>query len=124
MINNTAHPYNTYATSPALSPTVDFYPAFPDAPCSGGGCLSAFVPRASVYLFASDRAPWSGAPALVPLYRMSKNGYWNSAFFYATTVYEVEDKGVRHLPGRWHRRLRLRRSLRADRTAPCRARSS
>ncbi len=42
------------------------FPGFP-------GCPSASCPAASVYVFVSQRPPYSGAPPLVPLYRMSYN---------------------------------------------------
>jgi hypothetical protein len=51
-------------------PVVPGYSAFPGASCSG--CRVA--PGASVYVFSGDRAPYAGAPPLVPLYRLSYRG--------------------------------------------------
>jgi len=50
-------------------PFVPGYNAFPGAPVPCTGCRIA--PGASVYLFSGDRAPFSGAPPLVPLYRLT-----------------------------------------------------
>jgi subtilisin family serine protease len=52
-------PYTPYAP---VGPVVPGYPAFPGVYGS---------PRASVYIFTSEKAPFSGAPPLVPLYRLS-----------------------------------------------------
>jgi serine protease len=45
------------------------YSQFPGIPA----CPSAICPAASVYVFVSQRPPFTGAPPLVPLYRMSYN---------------------------------------------------
>lgn len=54
-------------------PTVPGYFEFPGAPCIFSPC-DLLLPRASVYLFASEKPPYAGAPALVPLYRLSYRG--------------------------------------------------
>lgn len=63
------------------------YESFPGVPpCQVSPCDDV-LPQASVYIFTSDKAPFPGGPALVPLYRMSFEGTWggnpdNRSFFY------------------------------------------
>jgi serine protease len=85
--------YSTYVTPLVLPPPTPDYGAFPGAPCTVGPC--DYEPRASVYLLTSDRAPFAGAPPLVPLYRMSFDAEWNGnplnrSFFYTTETAGVE----------------------------------
>lgn len=56
-----------------VGPTIPGYAQFPDAGCTVSPCFVP-APRASVYVFTSDRAPYPGAPPLVPLYRLSFRG--------------------------------------------------
>jgi serine protease len=52
-------------------PAVAGYTRFPGVPdCQTSPCED-HTPRASVYIFTGDRAPYAGAPPLVPLYRLS-----------------------------------------------------
>src|SRR6185295_15189211 len=49
----------------------------------------------SVYVFTGERAPYAGAPALVPLYRMSSKGTNpNGNANHRDTTYTTEDNGV------------------------------
>jgi serine protease len=52
-------------------PIVPGYSEFPGA-CTFGPC--PVLPAASVYLLTGDRAPFAGAPPLVPLYRLTYEG--------------------------------------------------
>jgi hypothetical protein len=53
-----------------LGPSVPGYSHFPGLPsCQVSPCANN--PAASVYIFTGDKAPYAGAPPLVPLYRMS-----------------------------------------------------
>lgn len=55
-------------------PAVPGYDEFPGDPgCQVGPCFY-MMPSASVYIFTSDKAPYPGAPPLVPLYRMTATG--------------------------------------------------
>jgi subtilisin family serine protease len=56
----------------SVGPSVAGYSQFPGFGCSVSPCTNA--PRASVYIFTSDSAPYAGAPPLVPLYRLSFRG--------------------------------------------------
>jgi hypothetical protein len=51
-------------------PVVSHYTSFPGLGCPVGPCNPP-IPRASVYVFTSEAAPFAGAPPLVPLYRVS-----------------------------------------------------
>lgn len=87
-------PYDPAFTFPLTPPVVPGYSAYPGTQCQVSPCFDV-QPRASVYLFTSDAAPWTGAPALVPLYRMSYRGAWNGnpnnrSFFYSTEKSGVE----------------------------------
>ncbi|HEV8238859.1 MAG TPA: PKD domain-containing protein [Thermoanaerobaculia bacterium] len=53
-------------------PSVPGYNAFPGAPVPCTGCRIG--PGASVYVFTGDRAPFSGAPPLAHLYRLTRVG--------------------------------------------------
>lgn len=63
-----------YVTS---GPSVPQYASFPGFRCTVSPC-NPLMPRASVYVFTSDAAPFAGAPPLVPLYRLSFKGASNS----------------------------------------------
>jgi serine protease len=87
-------PYAPAFTFPVTPPAVPGYAAYPGTQCQVGPCFDV-QPRASVYLLTSDAAPWTGAPALIPLYRMSYRGAWNGnpnnrSFFYTTEKSGVE----------------------------------
>jgi subtilase family protein/thrombospondin type 3 repeat protein len=56
----------------SVGPYVNGYTAFPGTACNVSPCRRG--PGASAYIFTSDHAPYAGAPALVPLYRMSFRG--------------------------------------------------
>jgi hypothetical protein len=58
----------TYGTT---GPTTPGYTVFPGAQCQVGPCIE--IPKASVYVFTGDKAPFAGA-TLVPLYRLSYKG--------------------------------------------------
>ena len=67
-------------------PGVPGYYEFPGDPgCQVGPCFF-MSPSASVYIFTSDKAPYSGAPPLVPLYRMTAPGL--------DTNYTTEPNGI------------------------------
>jgi len=77
----------------AIPPRIPGYDFFPGANCIIGPCLQ--YARASVYVFTSDNPPFAGAPALVPLYRMSYEGAWNGnpenrSYFYTTETGGLE----------------------------------
>lgn len=55
-------------------PLVPWFPAFAGTACTFGPCPPGLEARASVYLFTGDRAPFAGAPPLVPLYRLTYEG--------------------------------------------------
>ncbi|HVG11253.1 MAG TPA: S8 family serine peptidase [Thermoanaerobaculia bacterium] len=58
----------------STGPAVPGYASFPGVPpCNVSPCL-ADTPTASVYVFTSETIPYAGAPALVPLYRMTYKG--------------------------------------------------
>ena len=83
-----------FTQSPVTPPTTPDLFRFPGAPCFIGPCDNE--PRASVYLFTTDSAPFPGAPPLVPLYRMSYDEPWNGnlanrSFFYTTETTGVEN---------------------------------
>lgn len=78
--------------SPLNRPTVGGYPRFPGTFCNVGPCID--TPRASVYLFTGHRAPFVGAPPLVPLYRMSFDGPWNGNPLNRSFVYTTEPAGL------------------------------
>jgi serine protease len=52
-------------------PTTPGYTVFPGAQCQIGPCIE--IPKASVYVFTGDKAPFAGA-ILAPLYRLSFKG--------------------------------------------------
>jgi len=56
-----------------VGPTVGAYPHFPSTSCRTGTCQEP-APTAQVFIFTGERAPYTGAPALLPLYRMSVKG--------------------------------------------------
>ncbi|HEY2290102.1 MAG TPA: S8 family serine peptidase [Thermoanaerobaculia bacterium] len=57
-------------TSSATDPVASGYTGFPGVPaCQFSPCVSA--PKAAVYIFTSDKAPYAGSLPLVPLYRMT-----------------------------------------------------
>ncbi len=81
------------AASDAYEPTGPFVPgysAFPGAPAPCPGCREA--PGASVYIFTGDRAPFAGAPPLVPLYRLT---YFEDApSVHQDATYTTEAAGI------------------------------
>jgi len=57
----------------SIGPAVPGYSGFPGvSACTVSPCVTG--PGASVYIFTGDRSPFSGAPPLVPLYRLSFEG--------------------------------------------------
>jgi serine protease len=86
-------PSITYST---VGPAVPAFPQFPGFPCFGSSC--AYTPRASVYVFTSQAAPYPGAPPLVPLHRMSYNprrSNPNSANLNRDITYTTDSNGLR-----------------------------
>jgi subtilisin family serine protease/PKD repeat protein len=73
-------------------PLVPGYNAFPGAPVPCTGCRIA--PGASVYVFSGDRAPFTGAPPLVALYRLTHTAPAPS--FEQDATYTVDPNGVAH----------------------------
>jgi len=58
----------------SVGPSVPGYAAFPGVPpCNVSPCFEN-TPKASVYVFTSEKIPYAGAPTLVPLYRMTFKG--------------------------------------------------
>jgi len=94
--------YRTFGQSPVSPPLTPGYGSFPGAVCEEGPCI--WDPRASVYLFTTDEAPFLSPlpslsapsdPPLVPLYRMSLDeehdgNFANRSFFYTTDTAGVE----------------------------------
>ncbi len=83
----------------AVGPVINGYTQFPGAACVASPCTRR-VPGASVYLFTSDHAPYAGAPALVPLYRMSYKGTNpNGNASHRDTTYTTQTTGVTAFKG-------------------------
>jgi serine protease len=77
----------------STGPTFNGYSQFPGTGCVVSPCIRA--PGASVYIFTSDHAPYVGAPALVPLYRMSYRGTNpNGNVNHRDTTYTTQTTGV------------------------------
>jgi len=73
-------------------PDVNGYPSYPGVSVVLPG---ADEPTASVYIFTGDRAPYTGAPPLVPLYRLSFMGTNpNGNANHHDTTYTTDDNGV------------------------------
>lgn len=78
----------------STGPFVASYANFPGTTCQVGPC-SPTTPSASVFVFTGDRAPFAGAPALVPLYRMTFRGSNpNGNSGHRDSTYTTEDAGV------------------------------
>ncbi len=69
-------------------PIVPGYNAFPGAPVPCTGCRIA--PGAAVYIFSGDRAPTTGTPPLVPLYRLT----WFGTAPEQDATYTADPNGV------------------------------
>ncbi len=87
--------FGTFTQSPVRPPITPDYAQFPDAPCSGLNCERE--PRASIYIFTTDQAPFPSAPPLVPLYRMSFDEPWNGNNKNRSYSYTTETAGVEAL---------------------------
>lgn len=72
----------------STGPDVGGYGDFPGAVCWQTSCPAA---RASLYVFTGKRAPFTGAPPLVPLYRMS---YKNPSGPDRDTAYAIDSTGI------------------------------
>lgn len=59
-----------YESSGTAIASYDHFPGIP--PCNISPCLDD-VPRASVYVFTTEKTPFAGAPSRVPLYRLTYN---------------------------------------------------
>ncbi len=87
--------FGTYSQSPVLPPLTPDYAQFPDATCQFGPC--EVDPRASVYVFTTDREPSPATPPLVPLYRMSYDEPWNGNNKNRSFSYTTETAGIQNL---------------------------
>lgn len=82
----------------STGPAVPLYSGFPGVPgCTVSPCTSG--PSASVYIFTTDTAPYSGAPPLVPLYRLSYRGTFNGNVHHRDTTYTTSTVGVTSFKG-------------------------
>jgi hypothetical protein len=79
----------TTVTYLPVGPGVSHY-EFPD--CYVSGCPTR--PSASLYLFTTPRPPFTGAPPLVPLYRMTYRGATSSNPLNRDTTYTTEPAGI------------------------------
>jgi hypothetical protein len=79
-------------SSSTTDPAVPAYTGFPGvATCQVSPCTNA--PRAAVYIFTSDKAPYTGSLPLVPLYRMTYKPA-NTSDPHRDTTYTTDSGGL------------------------------
>jgi serine protease len=74
-------------------PAVPGYASYPGGQCYVSPCWPT-DPTASVYVFTTEKAPFAGAPPLVPLYRMSYVGATATNPDNKDTTYTTEAAGI------------------------------
>jgi PKD repeat protein len=78
-----------------VGPATPGYAQYPATQCQTPPCPN-ITPTASVYIFTGDRAPFTGAPPLVPLYRLSYKAPTGS---HRDTNYTTVLSGIQALHG-------------------------